>query len=188
MQAMPAHNPILGHLLFASKLTSSLPDDAHGHYLPDLIRRADPDLGPIYYLDNWPFSPPILVVTSPKTAYQITQERSLMKFRGMRTFLRPLTGEHDLVTMEGQIWKTWRGIFNHGFSASHIMTLVPAIVGEAMVFYDILQERAKRGEIFKLKVAMDNLTLDIIGKLVLCESMVYELQSCSNSTYLGTSI
>lgn len=164
---MPPHHSIFGHLLLTNKVVSTLPSDVHGHYLPDLFRRMLPDLGPVYYLDNWPFSPPILLVNSPEAAYQIAQEHSLPKFHGLREYLRPLTGEHDLVTMEGPLWKTWRGIFNPGFSASHIQSLVPSIVKETDILCEILDSHAEKQHLFLLKKATENLTMDVIGRVVL---------------------
>lgn len=108
---LPRH-PIFDHVLLTASVLGKLPRDAHGHYLVDQIRQRYPDLGPIYYLDAWPFRPPLLVVTSPTLVSQFIQDVSLPKHEGMRHFLRPLTGERDLVSMEGQLWKTWRSIFN----------------------------------------------------------------------------
>jgi len=136
---MPPWNPILGHLVFVYKIASQLPKDAHPNYLPDQIRRAMPELGPVYYLDTWPFGPQMLVVASPNSLYQITQEHSLPKYHAMKTFLEPITEGLDIVTMEGLAWKKWRGIFNPGYSASHLMTLTSDIVEEIGSFCFILQ-------------------------------------------------
>ncbi len=69
--------------------------------------------------------------------------------------------------MDGQEWKYWRSIFNPGFSASHLMTLVPDIVGETKVFCDLLQTHAKEQDVFRMKTLTDNLAMDVIGKVVL---------------------
>ena len=71
------------------------------------------------------------------------------------------------MTMEGPLWKKWRGVFNPGFGASYLTTLVPEIVEEASVFCKILEERVTLGGIFQLKPLTDNFTVDVIGKLVL---------------------
>jgi len=47
---------------------SQLPSDVHGHVLPRQIAMAFPDLGPLFYIDTWPFGPPMLVATSPESA------------------------------------------------------------------------------------------------------------------------
>ena len=164
---MPPYNWLFGHLLLINAVMSKLPSDARGNYIPRQVRKATPGLGPIFYLDLWPFGPQILVVSSPAALYQMTQEHSLPKFHAMRNFLRPMTGESDLVTMEGDIWKSWRSVFAPGFSPSHLMGHVPAIVKDTETFCKILGERAKTGTLFPLKKLTDNLTMDVIGKVVL---------------------
>ncbi|MCJ1437271.1 hypothetical protein MMC27_006657 [Xylographa pallens] len=164
---MPPLNRVFGHLFVLANVMAKLPKDAHQHYLPDQLRRTYPDMGPIFYLDAWPFISLTLVVASPSTLAQITTEHTLLKFPAIRAFLYPLTNGRDLVSMDGQEWKTWRGIFNPGFSAKHLMTVVPDIVKETKVFYDVLQEHASRQDVFPMKALTDNLAMDVIGKVVL---------------------
>ena len=164
---MPPYNALLGHLGFAYKIARGLPKDAHPNYLPDSIRRALPDLGPVYYIDTWPFGPQMLVVASTSSLYQVTQEHSLPKYYALRDFLRPITNGMDIVTMEGQQWKTWRGIFNPGFSASHLVTLTAGIVEETETFCDHLALHARNQTIFRMKDLTDNLAMDVIGRVVL---------------------
>lgn len=47
------------------------------------------------------------------------------------------------------------------------MTLVPSIVDNCNVFSSIMLERAKTNELFRMEAATTNLTVDIIGKVVL---------------------
>ena len=164
---MPPWNPIFGHLHFCYKVASALPKDAHPNYLPDMIRRTLPDLGPIYYLDTWPFGPQMLIVASTHGLYQITQEHSLPKYHALKSFLQPITEGLDIVTMEGGLWKTWRGIFNPGFSANHLMSLSGYLVEETDKFCGIFQQRLDDQKIFQMKDLTDNLTMDIIGRVVL---------------------
>ena len=149
------------------EVVETLPSDVHPQYFPHELQRAFPQLGPVFYIDNWPYIAPMLIIASPSAAFQVTQEHSLPKFPAMREFMRPIAGDFDLVSMDGPMWKTWRGIFNPGFSSAHLTSLVPEIIREATVFCDILRERAERQEIFPLKKLTDNLTMDIIGKVVL---------------------
>lgn len=164
---MPPYNPIFGHLLFCQKIMSKLPADANPQYLVDQIRRAMPELGKNYYLDTWPFLHPLLIVGSPDTLYQIMQEHPLPKHETLRIFLRPLTDGLDIVSMNGPLWKKWRGIYNPGFSLNNVMQLVPDIVRETLIFCEILQEHAQKQDIFPMKPLTDNLTIDVIGKIVL---------------------
>lgn len=166
-QSMPPHHPIFGHLFILTSIMSKLPKDAHPHYLADQLRRTYPDMGPIFYLDAWPFITLTLVVASPATLAQITTEHVLPKFPAIKDFLYPLANGNDLVSMDGQEWKYWRDMFNPGFSASHLMTLVPDIVKETVVFLDILSGHATKQDVFRMKNLTDNLAMDVIGKVVL---------------------
>lgn len=167
MQAMPPVNPLLGHLLILARILSKLPKDAHVHYLPDQLRRAYPEMGPIFYIDGWPFMTFTLVLASPSTLAQITTEHNSPKFPAIKDFLYPLTNGKDIVSMDGREWKMWRNIFNPGFSASHLITVVPDIVKETMVLCDVLKQYAESRSVFSMKSLTDNLAMDVIGKVVL---------------------
>lgn len=167
MQPMPPWNPVWGHLAFVHMITSQLPKDAHPGYMSDHIRQALPQLGPVYYLDLWPFGPQMLLVGSPSSLYQVTQEHSLPKYHDLKLFLQPITDGLDIVTMEGEAWKKWRRIFNPGYSAGHLMTMTSAIVEETSKFCDILQSYVQSQKIFRMKDLADYLALDVIGRVVL---------------------
>ncbi|KAI1842737.1 hypothetical protein JX266_011058 [Neoarthrinium moseri] len=164
---MPPWSPLFGHLLYVASIMSNLPRDCHPHYMAGEIRRAMPELGPLFYLDLWPFGPQMLIVSSPDAAYQITQKHSLPKYHALRRFLYPLTHGFDLLTMEGNYWKEWRAIFSPGFNGSHLMTLVPGLVEDTEAFCDILHERARKGVLAPLHEATTNLAMDVIGRVAL---------------------
>lgn len=166
---MPPHHPIFGHLLVTNDVLANLPRDAHAHYLADQIRRKYPDLGPVYYLDMWPFAPPFLVCVSPTVISQFTTRpgNELPNHPGVKKYLLPITGGRDLASMEGEEWKHWRKIYNPGFGAAHVTSLVPAIVEEVAVFVDILKDHARKGNLFSLDEAAINLTMDVIGRVAL---------------------
>lgn len=115
----------------------------------------------------WPANRPLLVVSSPSVAYQFSQERPLRKSPELRRWLRPLADNKDLVSLEGPTWKKWRNVYNPGFSASHLISLVPLIAEQVSVFCNILRERTKVDAIFPLEEATMNLTMDTIGRIVL---------------------
>ncbi|MCJ1471804.1 hypothetical protein MMC13_000445 [Lambiella insularis] len=175
--AMPPLNPVFGHLLVLASIMSKLPKDAHQHYLPDQLRRTYPEMGPIFYIDAWPIITFTLVVASPSTLAQITTDRTLNKFPAIRDFLFPLTNGKDIVSMDGQQWKFWRNVFNPGFSAKHLMTVVPDIVQETAVFCNVLQKHAAKKDVIPMKTLTDNLTMDVIGKVVLNSNLNSQLTS-----------
>lgn len=58
-------------------------------------------------------------------------------------------------------------MFNPGFSASHLMTMVPYIVDASELFYDIMLSNAKSNTLIELEEYATRITIDIIGKVVL---------------------
>ncbi|KAL8716977.1 MAG: hypothetical protein Q9225_005738 [Loekoesia sp. 1 TL-2023] len=176
---MPPHHPLLGHLLIVGNIMSKLPNDVHGHVLPRQISKTYPNIGPVFYVDTWPFGPPILALTSADAANQATVAHSLPKFAMLREYMKPMTGGIDLTTLEGRQWKTWRTVFNPGFSANYLMTMVPQMLKDVLVFCDILEQRVAGGHIFSLDPLTINLNLDIIGRLAL--DVVFNAQRERNS-------
>lgn len=164
---MPPHHPVFGHLQIVGGIMSKLPSDVHGQVLPRQIELMFPELGPIFYVDTWPFGPPILAVASLDGARQITQVHSLPKFHALRDFMRPATGGNDLVTMEGEEWKKWRSIFNPGFSSGHVLALIPEMLKDMSIFCEILRELAEKQDIFLMDPLTARLSLDIIGRVTL---------------------
>lgn len=73
----------------------------------------------------------------------------------------------DPVTMEGDLWTYWRGIFNPGFSKSYLMILNSGKVEEMDLFSGILRDNALRSRLARVKDLTDNLTMDVIGRIVL---------------------
>ncbi|KAL8724720.1 MAG: hypothetical protein Q9166_007791, partial [cf. Caloplaca sp. 2 TL-2023] len=165
-----------------------LPGDVHGHVLPRQISKAYPNLGPLFYLDTWPFGPPILAVTSADGANQITVAHSLPKFSMLRQYMKPMTGGMDLTTLEGREWKTWRAVFNPGFSSSHLMTMIPQMLTDIKIFCNILEQRAASGQVFSLEPLTINLNLDIIGRLALDISFNAQIQKNSFTSALRSQI
>lgn len=107
------------------------------------------------------------MVASPATLSQITTEHVLPEFPAIKDFLFSPANGKDVVSMEGPGWKYWRNIFNPEFRASHLMTLMPDIIKETTVFYDMFQDHADKGDIFRMKTLTDNLAMDVIGKVVM---------------------
>lgn len=177
---MPPYNPILGHLLVAKDILSSIPDDAHPMYITDQLRRKYPDMGPVFYFDMWPFSIPMLFAQSPSSAYQLIQERVHPKAEAVRKFMYPLTKNNDLITMEGQLWKKWRGVFSPGFSASHLMTLVPSILEAVCTYSEILDEHAQAKDMFSLEETLIGMTMDVIGVVTLYASRIRSFGGATN--------
>ncbi|ORX96169.1 cytochrome P450 monooxygenase-like protein [Clohesyomyces aquaticus] len=165
---MPPHNILFGHLGLVASIQRSLPSDAHGHYLADQIRQRYPELEPTFYLDLWPASDPILVATDPDVIAQFcAPDHLLPKHPGVKRFMYPITGGYDLNCLEGETWKFWRKLFNPGFSAGHMQTLVPTIVDEVCIFRDDLSRRVREGKMFSFEDHALSLAIDVIGRVAL---------------------
>jgi cytochrome P450 len=96
------------------------------------------------------------------------QHPSAPKYSGSRQFVYPLTKNLDLVTMEGETWKTWRARFNPGFSGRNMMVQVPEVLEEVQLFVDTIKSKAGKdggwGEVFQMEGHTINLTFDVIGR------------------------
>ncbi|KAJ5000011.1 hypothetical protein K4K48_003272 [Colletotrichum sp. SAR 10_66] len=162
---MPPHHPILGHLGLMLSIMISLPRDVMPTVvLADQVRRRYPHLDKAFYLDMWPFTGPMLMIISPDLMRQATQgEHSLPKVAFLKNYIKPLSGGHDLVSMEGDEWRRWRDVFRPAFSRA--TELVPNIVETICVFRDQLVGRAKGNSgLFQLHHSALNLAMDMSGK------------------------
>lgn len=135
-------------------------------YWPDLD--ACPQMA---YMDLWPIQDPVAMSLHPALSAQLTQEHNLPKGKIVRKGLKPLGANQDLVTLNGAEWKEWRVRFNPGFSARNVSSLVPAMLEEALVFIDVLENFAGKdgewGEVFQLEQKTTDLTFDVIGRAIL---------------------
>lgn len=166
IQPGPPHHPILGHLLIAKECSEQFPPDCHSHVFNDYYRRKY-NLGKFFYMDYWPVGPQMLVILDPEMANQATVAPNLPKDPIVTNFLDMLLGSQNMVGMEGAAWKKVRAMFNPGFATGQLMKLVPYIVDMTIVFRDVLNEKAERGEVFEMEEVATRLTVDVIGKVSL---------------------
>jgi cytochrome P450 len=125
------------------------------------------NLGDYFYVDTWPAAEPIMMIMNTEMANELTNKNFAPKHPIVETFMQNFGGPGNLVSSEGAEWKKWRSVFNPGFSSGHLMTLVPAIVDQCKVFCDLMNQKAKRNELFRMETNATKLTIDIICKLVL---------------------
>lgn len=167
---MPPHHFLWGHLGLMLGIMLELPRDVMPTVaLADQVRRRHPHLDRAFYLDLWPFTGPTLVVLSPNMLRQATQgENALPKVGFLKGYMRPISGGHDLVTMEGEEWRRWRDVFRPAFSRA--TRLMPGIVDSICVFRDRLVEIARNSEKadapFQLHPLALKLAMDMSGKVL----------------------
>lgn len=165
-QPGPPHSFLFGHLPVAIKMATTMPLDIHPQAFCNWLR-MEYNLGNVFYFDPWPLGPQTCYITDPDVANHVTIDHSLSKADALRPFLNPLLGKENMVGLEGQKWKIVRSMFNPGFAGGHLMSLVPDIVDDCLVFCEILKEKAKSGEVFSMEEIATRLTVDIIGRITL---------------------
>jgi hypothetical protein len=101
LQPMPLWNPITGHLLCLVPHMSRFPKDAMQTYLIGELTKDFANTDYLVYLDLWPFSLPMIVITNPDLAIQACQQHDLIKPAVLKSFFNPFAGGDNLFTMNG---------------------------------------------------------------------------------------
>ncbi|KAI1451507.1 cytochrome P450 4V3 [Annulohypoxylon moriforme] len=191
------HSLLFGHLPIFADFRAEHPPDVNIYMFHNWIaanaKKYFPDqdrMPPVVYLDLWPVASPLAAVFDAVAASQFTQVKSLPKDSIMAEYMNPLTGNLDIVSSEGQLWKTWRSRLNPGFSPRNLTALLPEIIEEALVFVNGLKDLAGKdgnwGPVFQLEEKTTNLTLDIIVRASL-DLRLHE-QSRKSSSPLKTAL
>lgn len=156
---------LTGHFLVLQKYVSRLPPDANVNLaMAELAREFSHT--EVFLMDFWPVYPALLVVYDPDAAVQITTKYNLPKTSMHLQFMAPITGGPNLISMSGSEWKTWRSLFNPGFSSAALTQSVPHVVRSVQTFRDILEEKTQEG-IILLDELTTRLTMDVIKKVTL---------------------
>jgi hypothetical protein len=71
-------------------------------------------------------------------ASQVTQEQSLPKDPIIKKMLLHIMGPTSMFYTKGPEWKRSRQLLNPGFALSHLMTLIPTVVDDILIFRKIL--------------------------------------------------
>lgn len=95
------------------------------------------------------------------------QTHSLPKHPIYKVYGTHICGKTSMIFSEGELWKQSRSLFNPGFSASHLMTLVPTIVDDTKIFSKRLSRVAETKEVVQLEHMTGHLTIDIMGHVIL---------------------
>ncbi|KAF2826115.1 cytochrome P450 [Ophiobolus disseminans] len=107
----------------------------------------------MFLVDIWPLSEPMLVVFNPEAAFEVCQRLNLSKGKKNEDMIRPINGGISLFSMNGEMWKKWRTLFNPGFRTGEMMEQVTEIVEHVCSFCTRLEEHADGGI-----VLLDHLT------------------------------
>ncbi|RYP05752.1 hypothetical protein DL765_009741 [Monosporascus sp. GIB2] len=182
---------LFGHLGLLNDFRRQHPPDVNIYVFHTWIRenfkRYFPDqdeLPPVVYLDLWPFSGIFTLVYDAAAGAQFTQIHSLPKISFLTKYLIPLTQNLDILSTEGQSWKTWRTRLNPCFSQRNITALLPDLVDEVLVFVNGLKDVCGRngewGPVFQLEERTTDLALDVIAKATLDMKLNEQSRECGS--------
>ncbi|KAG9241616.1 sterigmatocystin biosynthesis P450 monooxygenase StcS [Calycina marina] len=166
----PGHNLLFGHLLYFKYYIDKLPPKAHYfNAFRDIYLEHFQDEG-VFYLDLWPATDLMLIVISPAAAteaFQTNPLTSMKKPNMLADFFKPIAGGPNLFDMPEEDWRPWRIIFNKGFNEQHLITLVPGMVKQTMIFRESLTSFAREKKIVQLDPVTLRFMLDMIGQTIL---------------------
>lgn len=154
-----------GHLKVLDQKLQQLPSDANVFMaMEDMVQdHADAE---VFLMDLWPVFSPVLMISGADLAIQVAAKHDLPKPSNQQESFRPIIGGPSLITMNEKQWKMWRSLFSSGFSASHMLNLVPTIVDSVEDFCEQLRKHVNK-DVFKLDDMLTRLTMDIITKTTL---------------------
>lgn len=122
----------------------------------------------IFIIDTWPFSLPLLVVSTPIAANALQKHSaSLLKPGDVNGPLNTLCAGPSMMTMPEDKWRQWRLLFNPSFSITYLTQLAPTVASEVSIFCEKLREVAREGKIIKLEPLASRLTIDVVGRISL---------------------
>ncbi|KUJ09962.1 cytochrome P450 [Mollisia scopiformis] len=170
---MPVFHPVFGHFIALKKCMQALPPNITMHVIVRQMAKQFPR--GIFYLNLWPFNKTLMIVANPLMAVQV-EKAFLDKPPAITETMEIINGGHSLMTMHGDAWKRWRGVFNPGFASGYMTGLAPAIADEVVVFCRLLQEQARKNEMFQLEEYTLRLTFDVISRVTFGARLHYQTQ------------
>ncbi|KAJ4360314.1 uncharacterized protein N0V89_000875 [Didymosphaeria variabile] len=173
---MPSdHSFIWGHLPQMAHAQKAFPATASHDY--GVAALAKPFTNGVFIIDTWPFSLPLLVISTPTAANALQKySSSLVKPEDVNGPLNTLCAGSSMMTMPEDQWKQWRVLFNPSFSITYLTQLAPTVAGEVSIFCEKLREVAKGGKPTLLEPLASRLTIDVVGRISFGESMGHQHQ------------
>ena len=120
----------------------------------------------LFYVDLYPASESFLFILDPALAMQVQDSPQFKRHTYVEGYLRGIVGTKSLFSVHGAEWKRQRSWFSPAFSMAHLVTIVPGIVEETLVFREKLTKHAMSGEILVTNDATMRLTIDVIARSV----------------------
>ena len=148
----------------------ALPKDAHYQYMFADIAHEHFQSEGLFYVDLWPASGMMMIVTSPFVAAQITQTNTTIcceRASMLKRFFKPIAGGPNLFDMAEREWRPWRAVFSKGFNTEQVTSLVPHVLRETEVYKKTLTNLARKKEMFYLDLVTLRFMSDVMGRTIL---------------------
>ena len=148
----------------------ALPKNAHYQYMFADIAREHFQSEGLFYIDLWPASGMMMIVTSPFVATQVAQTNSTLCYERasmLKRFFKPIAGGSNLFDMAEREWRPWRAVFSKGFSTEQVTSLVPHVLRETEVYKEKLRDLVRKKEMFYLDLVTLRFTSDVMGRTIL---------------------
>ena len=148
----------------------ALPRNAHYQYMFADIAREHFQSEGLFYIDLWPASGLMMIVTSPLVAAQAAQTNAKICYERasmLQRFFKPIAGGPNLFDMTESEWRPWRAIFSKGFSTENVTNLVPHVLRETQVYKERLKNLARKKEMFYLDLVTLRFMVDVMGMTLL---------------------
>jgi len=165
-QPKPPHSWWFGHLALFRRTRRSLPARTHPHAIILAIQQRF-NLPPVFYLDWYPVFAPMIIVTDPTVATQLTNAENLPRHSVVQDVMGELVGRHSVFWSQGSEWKHLRSTLTPAMSTTYLLGRVPRMLHHMLIFEDVVADLAKTGETFPILGRLISMTIDVIGDLML---------------------
>ena len=156
---------LLGNLKVMGEAMKKYPSDFHPQPLfADMAKKYG--FRGLFYVDLYPATESFLFILDAALALQVQDSPHFKRHRFVEGYLRGIVGTKSLFAIHGAEWKRQRSWFSPAFSMAHLLTLIPGIVEDTLVFKEKLTKHAVSGEILNTNDAAMRLTIDVIARSV----------------------
>jgi sterigmatocystin biosynthesis cytochrome P450 monooxygenase len=163
----PGHSKLWGHLKFTAAFMNKLAAPSANVDLGIAVNVMRDFPNGVFYADFWPFSIPILCITTPNAAIQLQQYSTWPRPMDVIKPFDQICAGPSLLTMPEEEWRKWRTMFSPSFAPGYILQLAPMMAREVEVFCELLRERATTGEVAMVDPMLARLALDVVGATTL---------------------
>jgi hypothetical protein len=162
---MPPWNPILGHIPFAWHQKLRYPFDIATFIMPRDIYKENFLDEEMFYLDIWPFmDTPLLIICNPSAAAEVSKKLTT-KPHFYEAEFEAESGGPQLLSSNGNLYKSWKRFLNPGFAIKYTNDRVAAYVDSVERFIGKLKEKAEAEAVVQLEDLVSPLVIDALLKI-----------------------